>query len=238
MIERNADFFHIIWWSWFSNTCPIHPQIRKITLPGILHHTQQGALRGKPSGDRLANKQAFTLDDACRVLSEYGWKRSIGKVHAKHFPPEIDIGANARSRRELIDTLQDKVLGFVFAAHALQFGVVSVQQSGQMFWLYLFDDVVGQAGEQLGQTQADHTTVVPNVPGQFTGIRSSPVDHQRGRWARLSSIPGNAITLLKLCTKHKRVFVQHQFEATATQFRQQLFIQQNIIRIASNPEPI
>ena len=115
VVERNLDLGEVVWRWRFTRARAIQPQGLQIAVPRILHHAQQRALGFQPCGDRQAREQAFTLEDACRVLGKQRWQRAVGKVHAQQLAPEVDRVANG-SRRQLVDVLENEVLGLVLAA--------------------------------------------------------------------------------------------------------------------------
>ena len=115
VVERNHDLRDVVRWRRLACTRAIQPQGRQVAIPRILHHTQQRALGRQPCGDGKVREQSLALEDACRVLGEQGWQRAVGEVHSQQLAPEVDRVANG-SRRQLVDVLENEVLGLVLAA--------------------------------------------------------------------------------------------------------------------------
>src|SRR3546814_8961854 len=53
-------------------------------------------------------------------------------------------------------------------------------------------------------------------------VGAAQMQNQRGRWPRLTAIPGCAIAFLVFRPKGERVFVQHDLEAATAQFGHQI----------------
>ena len=112
-----------------------------------------------------------------------------------------------------------------------------MKQPGQMLRLDLLYRAVCQPGEELRKAEPDHTSVVHDVPRQLIRVGAAQMQNQRRRWPRLTAIPGCAIAFLVFRPKGERVFVQHDLEAPAAQFGQELFVQQHIVGVARHPQP-
>lgn len=114
---------------------------------------------------------------------------------------------------------------------------MGAKERRELVRFHLPHDAVSQPREQLGKTQAHHSTGSDDVPWQHARIGPSQMQNQRGSRPILTAIPRCAVTLFKLGTEYKRILVQHHLEATPPQLDQQLLIQQDVVWIARDPQP-
>src|SRR5690606_29338741 len=94
-----------------------------------------------------------------------------------------------------------------------------------------------QFRKQLYKPQTDLARLAQVVPRQFAQGRATQLEDQGAGRARLPAFPRRPIALLVLCPEGDAVLEWQYIETAFAQARQDLLIQQHVVRVCNNPQP-